>query len=257
MSRKKRPTNEERAKAKVEQHILRSATRRARKLGAKKTTVWVDRWKVPKDPITNDAFQRACERGLAAWKEHDPDREGAMPLLHYIDAAIFGRDSRDFFDTPLTVGKNVILDYLKAARSSPEVYEQRTIFEELGHDPLDYDTISAAGALQVTSSGPDDFEPDDFEDDIPDSTEVGSTAFNLDIEAMLTFQSCTQLESWCIWLRFFPQVTAKQFGDLVPDDVLVGDGYAPDYLRTGDVDSKVSRIVGPALKRLKKFDDEA
>ena len=270
VKRKKRLTNEEREKAKVAKHIVDSATKRARQLGAIRTSIWVDRDKVPKDPITNDAFQRACERGLAAWKNHDPHAKdprtglpSSMPLLHYIDAAIFGHDSKDFFETPLSIGKNVILDFLKAARSSPEVYEQRTLFEELGHDPLDFDTICTAGAPPLPPgppSGSDDFEPDDFEGepfDIPDSTEVGSTAFDLDIEAMLAFESCSRLESACIWLRYFPRVTAAQFGDLVPDDLLVDDGYAPDYLRTGDVDCKVSRIIGPALKRLKKFDEDA
>tara|TARA_R100000808_G_scaffold21798_1_gene47182 strand:- start:1378 stop:2097 length:720 start_codon:yes stop_codon:yes gene_type:complete len=222
-------------------HIESSAARWAQSIGAIRTGVRLPLDKVPSDPATEEAYSRGLERG---WKAYTTWKAGSgMAVEAWIDAAIFGQDSADCFDTPLTMSKGIVFDYLRAARSSTEVYEQRTLFEELGHDPVDFDTISQAGAIAVTDHGPDGTEADDDgagdeldEDHHPavDDVVAGRLFFTDDLD---------EVEKWVWWLKYagFPNAEVV---DRLPAGML-GD--------VADPENKVSKVYRRAKDKASRF----
>ncbi len=245
----------------ITDHITKSAKRLARRYGARRTQVWVDLDKVPEDPITADAYQRACERGVKAWRTHDPGHEAAMALEAYIDARIFGGDGKDFYDHPLSMGKRTVLDFLAALRSSDDTKKQRSAFEEMGHHPLEFDTIlRSAQDHYGTLPHPDhayDTDPDDeaAEASGPIDTRTPAVEDAVQLRLFIT-EDLTEVEQWVWWLRY-AGFTNAEVADRVPWDVLVASDYSADYLQTGDVAVKVSRIHSKAVAKAQDFGVES
>ena len=253
---------EDRAARRTTEHITRSAKRLARRLGGRRTQVWVPLDKVPVDPITADAYQRACERGVKAWRSHDPDREGAMALEAYIDARIYGGDSKDFFEHPLSMGKRTVFDFLAAMRSSTDTKDQRAAFKAMGHHPLDFDTILHCaqdhyGSQSGYADDAVDANPDDDEDEKPGPVDTRTPSVEDAVQLRLfTTDDLNEVEGWVWWLKF-AGFTNAQVADRVPWDVLVASGYEADYLRTGDVAVKVSRLHAKAVAKAQDFGVES
>ena len=248
---------EDRAARRTTEHITRSAKRLARRLGGRRTQVWVPLDKVPVDPITADAYQRACERGVKAWRSHDPERPGAMALEAYIDARIYGGDDKTFYDHPMSMGKQTIFDFLAAMRSSTDPDEQRAAFKKMGHHPLDFDTIlhCAQDHYGAQQGSCDSYEsnPDDEPEEAPGPVDTRTPSVEDSVQLRLfTTDDLTEVEGWVWWLKF-AGFTNAQVADRVPWDVLVASGYEADYLRTGDVAVKVSRLHSKAVAKAQDF----
>ena len=179
--------------------ILNSAARRARQIGAARTGCWVDLDKVPTDPVTCDAFSRAVERGWKAFMTWKPDR--GMTLEAWIDAQLYGHASVDFFDHPLSMSKTIVYDLLRAIGSGLGEYEQRSLFEEMGHDPLDFDTIQMVGRAESRDYGPDEYEEDSYDSyDSPDQSS-SSAIEDEAIGRLFLTDDLDEAEKWVWHLR--------------------------------------------------------
>ena len=180
-----------------------------------------------------------------------------MAVEAFIDARIYGGDSKDFYDHPLSMGKRTVLDYLAALRCSGDTGDQRVAFEAMGHHPLDFDTISRCATDHYgTTQLPDDFDDSDEEDQpVPLGSADFTTPTVEDTVQMRLFltEDLNEVEQWVWWLKYAGYTNAE-VADRVPWDVLLASDYAADYLRTGDVAVKVSRIHSRAAAKAEKFE---
>ena len=120
---------------------------RVQRLTAARTGARIPFNRVHLDPRSCDTYQRLMLVVIKAAMEHDP--AAGMEFEPWITWRLFHTDAdASFFEGPLTVPYATAMDYLSAKNSSEDPEEQRDHWEDLGRDPLDFDTIRSSLEVQ-------------------------------------------------------------------------------------------------------------
>jgi len=187
------------------------------------------RWDEPNNPIL-DIFGNGVERGFRAHLTYDPDRHNAVSYEAYISWHVYHEIGRDFFDAAVFVPKNAALDYLRAVGLNHEPVDQRKAWVDMGHDGLDFDTITTLVNDQIsTSAGPTPASDSDPEDDDEEPDNADRHCFEDEVDARLFLDEALEGLEWWVWWLDHYGIPQTEWADHIPADFIDGISHLPSF----------------------------